>query len=365
MNQQGQVSEYKCRKCGAPDLRFDPESQNLKCQSCASEFSVEEYEQGLASQRSPATPDLVERVSAFTCSGCGATVTVAEDQIATNCPYCGSHYTVESRTTLAFTQPDGVIPFAWDKDKMKEVFGDWIRRGWFRPSRLKKMGKLAEAQGIYIPFWAYDADVYTHWTATSGDYYYTTETYTTRDANGHTVTRTRQVRHVRWYPSSGHHTELYRNVTVSGSRNLEQTWVDKLLPFPLDALKQYDRDYFAGWQAEDFAVPEEEAWDAARGKVAEEEDRICRSQVPGDTYRDFHLTCSFFNVSYKRYCFPIWFACYRFRNRLFHVFINGFTGEIHGEKPISAWKVVLFVLAVGGVCALLYFLFKGMILSSH
>lgn len=359
MNQQAQVSRYQCKECGSPDLRFDSDSQKLKCQRCDSEFAVEEYEEGLSALRAPATPDVAERVSAFTCPGCGATVGVAKDRIATDCPYCGSHYTVESETTLTFMQPDGIIPFACSRDRMRDVFRGWIKRGWFRPSKLKKMGRLAEAQGIYVPFWAYDTDVFSRWTATSGDYYYVTQTYTTTDSQGHRVTRTRQVRRVRWYPSSGRHSGSYRNITVSGSANLEQRWVDKLLPFPLNGLKEYDRDYFAGWEAEDFTVPEEQAWEVAEGKARDEEDRICRSRVPGDTYRNFRMWCRFFNISYRRYCFPIWFASYRFRQRVFQVFVNGFTGEIHGEKPISVWKVLLFALGVVAVALLLYMFFKG------
>jgi DNA-directed RNA polymerase subunit RPC12/RpoP len=360
---QQQISRYHCKTCGSPDLRFDPDSQKLRCQRCDSEFSVEEYEERLATERTSATSDVTERVSGFTCPACGASVTVAKDRVATACPYCGSHYTVEAQTTLSLTQPDGVIPFACGREQMRDLFLGWVKRGWFRPSKLKKMGRMAEARGIYIPFWAYDTDVYSHWTATSGDYYYVTQTYATTDPHGRMVTRTRQVRRVRWYPSSGHHSGCYRNVTVSGSRNLEQRWVDKLLPFPLGALKDYDRDYFAGWEAEDFTVEEDDAWCSAQEKVTNEEDRICSSRVPGDTYRDFDMRCRFFNISYKRYCFPIWFATYRFRRRLFHVFVNGFTGEIHGEKPISIWKVLLLCLGVAALALLLYTLFKGRLFS--
>lgn len=358
MTQQNQVSRYQCKECGSPELRFDATSQRLKCQRCSSEFAVDEYDEGLSSQRSSATPDIAERVTGFTCPGCGATVTVSKREIATGCPYCGSHYTVESETTLSFTQPDGVLPFSCTREKMRELFRGWIKRGWFRPSGLKKLGRLAEAEGVYIPFWAYDTDVLSRWNATSGDYYYTTQTYTTRDSSGHTVTRTRQVRHVRWYPSSGQHSGWYFNVTVSGSTNLEQRWVDKLLPFPLDGLKEYDRDYFAGWSAEDFTVSEDAAWDVAQDKVSTEEERACRSQVPGDTYRNFRMRCRFFNIRYKRFCFPIWFASYKFRKRVFHVFVNGYTGEIHGEKPISIWKVLLFALGVSAVGLAVYFLLR-------
>ena len=81
--------------------------------------------------------------------------------------------------------------------EVQERFRRWIRKLWFRPSALKRL-KSAAATGVYLPAWTFDAAAECDWTADSGTYYYTTETY--RDSEG--KRRTRQVRHTRWRPAA-------------------------------------------------------------------------------------------------------------------------------------------------------------------
>jgi len=57
--------------------------------------------------------------------------------------------------------------------------------------------------GVYLPFWTYDTNTTSYYTGERGEYYYVTETYYERDAQGNQVARTRQVRHTRWYSASG------------------------------------------------------------------------------------------------------------------------------------------------------------------
>jgi hypothetical protein len=52
----------------------------------------------------------------------------------------------------------------------------------FAPSRLKSAALTDTVHGVYLPCWTFDAQGHADWTAESGYYYYTTETY--RDSNG-------------------------------------------------------------------------------------------------------------------------------------------------------------------------------------
>ena len=65
-----------------------------------------------------------------------------------------------------------------------------LSRSWLTRNRL---------DGVYLPFWTYDAHTTSHYTGQRGEYYYVTETYTDRDAQG----KTRLQRHDRFVGRDG------------------------------------------------------------------------------------------------------------------------------------------------------------------
>ena len=51
----------------------------------------------------------------------------------------------------------------------------WLGRLWFAPSDLKAYARADRAmQGIYIPYWTYDAETRTNYTGQRGTVYYET-----------------------------------------------------------------------------------------------------------------------------------------------------------------------------------------------
>jgi hypothetical protein len=55
---------------------------------------------------------------------------------------------------------------------------------------------------------------------------------------------------------------------------------------------------------------------------------------------------------------PVWVAAFQFLGRPHRFVVNGRTGEVHGERPWSAVKVTLAVLAALVGLALLAWLFS-------
>ena len=82
----------------------------------------------------------------------------------------------------------------------------------------------------------------------------------------------------------------------------------------------------------------------------------CGNDVPGDTYRGLQVSNAFYSESFKHALLPIWFLSYRFRKKLYRVLVNGQTGEVEGEAPLSVVKILLLIVliaAVGGIIFLL------------
>jgi hypothetical protein len=87
-------------------------------------------------------------------------------------------------------RPESLIPFKTEKAKANEAFEKWLGTLWFRPGDLKRMAKLQEMGGVYVPFWTFDSWVRSNWNADAGYHYYETEWYT--DANGKLLSLTIQ-----------------------------------------------------------------------------------------------------------------------------------------------------------------------------
>jgi CHASE2 domain-containing sensor protein len=43
---------------------------------------------------------------------------------------------------------------------------------------------------------------------------------------------------------------------------------------------------------------------------------------------------------------PVWISAVKFNNRLYQILVNGQTGEVIGERPVSKFKVALMWLLV-------------------
>jgi len=68
--------------------------------------------------------------------------------------------------------------------------------------------------------------------------------------------------------------------------------------------------------------------------------------VPGDTHRALRVHNTIRDVRWKHVLLPLWTVSYRHAGKVYTVLVNGQTGQVHGEAPLSWAKIVLFVLAV-------------------
>ncbi len=353
------VKQFKCQGCGA-FLEFDPRLQGLKCEYCGSVEAIEvEYkvaeEHDIFSVPKETGWDTV--MATVQCESCGATIS-REKELAGECAFCNSPYVKELPATADIIRPETLIPFRIGDNTAKQIFRKWVGKGFFRPSNLKKLSRLAMIKGVYTPFWTYDCHANSSWTAQSGYYYYVSETYSTPKGM-----RTRQVQKVRWTPSAGTRDDMYDDVLIVASKGLDYDLVNKIYPFHLEQLVPYTPEFLSGWLAEEYAIDVKSGWGYAMQKVRASERDKCARVVPGDTHRALSVHTTFSNVTYKHVLLPVWVAAYQYKNKTYHFLVNGQTGEIQGYAPISWLKVGAVVAVITGIAAgLVYYLWsQGMI----
>src|SRR5262249_30200992 len=72
---------------------------------------------------------------------------------------------------------------------------------------------------------------------------------------------------------------------------------------------------------------------------------ICRD-IGGDHQRIDWRQTHYVGVTFKHTLLPIWIANYRYRERLFRVLVNGWTGRVAADRLWSTWKIISLVLAI-------------------
>jgi len=351
------AQKFQCRNCGAA-LEFDPQVHGLKCDHCDSieVIAVQmapEVEHDIFS--APVNTGWDTEVRSIKCESCGASIS-SEQTIAGSCAFCDSPYIKEMTPDPDIIRPETVVPFKIDSRDARRRFRAWLGKGFFRPSNLKKIGRVDMLRGVYTPFWTYDCHAFSSWTAMSGYYYYVTETYTSYQG-GKAVTRTRQVRKTRWVPSSGSRDGYYDDVLVLASRGLNYELVNKIYPFHLENLEPYRPEFLSGFAAEEYAIDVRQGWGYGMQKVRRKERDMCSRAVPGDTHSNLNVNTTYQNVTYKHILLPVWVASYEYKGKRYHFLVNGQTGEVQGFAPISWAKVAGVVLAILGLVAGAVFFF--------
>jgi predicted RNA-binding Zn-ribbon protein involved in translation (DUF1610 family) len=335
-----------CSVCGAP-----VEAMDRFCPSCGAEQAAAAKLVGTA----PAPNQ-----KHFQCKNCGAEVALDSQQRSYVCPFCDSTYVVEFTPQQTGRQPpEFVIGFAITPDQALKYFRDWLgRNSWFRPSDLRLAQVAEKLRGVYIPFWSFSMLAESRWSASIGEHWTRTETYTTME-NGKMVTKTREVTETEWWDLNGGHHGYYSGYLVSGSRGLAQKEADRIGPFHLAALKRYAPYFLAGWLCEEYSVERQAAEQVSRQAFEETEQRNIADFLPGDTYRGLKAQTAFSQVASDLILLPIYLLSYRYRDKLYRFLLNGQTGKAEGEKPLSAWRIGLAVGIGLLVAAALYFLISS------
>lgn len=334
---------YLCSGCGA-NMEFDISSQKLKCPYCNSEMDIDdgkgevkEYDFEDVTDRE-ASSEWNDEVTVIKCDACGAETVVEKYQTALSCSFCGSSHVLGSKQSAGI-KPEGVIPFKIDNIAANGQLHKWIKRKWLAPNDLKKLFQSEKLKPVYVPYWTYDADTYNTWHAQGGKHYYVTVR-----RNGKNV----RERRTRWYPVSGHFHKFFDDVQVNASKNYDEYIIRDIEPYNTREVESYKPQYLSGYTAERYSKNVKvcflTAKDKIHGVLVDEVRQIVRRRY--DEVRSIEVYPDYRNVKYKHVLLPLWWARYEYKNKWYTYMINGQTGEVGGESPLSPIKITLLIILV-------------------
>ena len=345
------VKTFPCTGCGAK-LAFAPGTRTLRCEFCATENAIDEddrrveeldFEEYLRTLEGRAESVEEQQVR---CDKCGAAQNLEGNLFASHCSFCGAAIVAKGYANR-HVKPESLVPFQVDRPRAQEHFRRWVRGRWLAPTDLKRYAQSdAGLSGVYLPFWTYDCRTASDYQGERGDDYYTTETYTTRNASGQSVTQTRQVRHTRWTPVAGRVEAFHDDVLVMASHSLPATVSEATERWELSALVPFKPEFVSGFKAEAYQVGLADGFPIAKAEIDARVRSLVGKDIGGDHQRIHSVASRYSDVKFKHVLLPVWISAYRYRDKAYRFVINGQTGEVSGESPTSWWKVAFLVLAI-------------------
>ena len=199
-----------------------------------------------------------------------------------------------------------------------------------------------------MPYWTFDADTSTDYTAMGGIDYEVE--YTDEKGEKHTTIETR------WYPTSGHINYFFDDVLVRASHKLSTSLLQWVEPYNTKSVASYSPDYMSGFLSEIYTIDLNEAHNDAMDKMTRDIHNMAERDVlmRYDRARGVRLRTSYYDETYKHIFVPVYSTAYTYKNKHYNVLINGETGKIKGEYPKSPVKIAIIVVLILSVLLGIY-----------
>lgn len=211
------------------------------------------------------------------CKHCGAELTVDDSLRTTICVFCSSPSVVERPEAEAGPRPAFTVGFVQPEEDVRRHVARWLKsRSIFCPGDIRK-ANVEDLKGVYLPAYLYSAVSRTDYSAEIGEDYQETETYTTTNSKGETVTQTRVVTKTEWRSLHGTRVANITDVLVTASRGIANEELAGIRPYDWRALKRFSPAMVAGWLAENASIDPGECFRMAR----EEAEARAASALPG------------------------------------------------------------------------------------
>ncbi len=363
-----QITNYQCPACTAP-LNFSPETGRLECEYCGSSFDAAQIEAMYAPKEQQAAQAMAEaevraetqaaqaaeggwdvsgmsgwgeegaNMRAYSCPSCGAQLICDASTAATSCPYCSNPTVVPGQFAGAL-KPDFIIPFAVNKEQAVAALKQHYKGKPFLPSSFTAENHLQEIRGVYVPFWLFSGS------AEGSASYEATRSRTYRQGD-YRVTETSH------FMVGRGGSIAFEKVPVDASTKMPDAHMDSIEPFDYSALRPFSTAYLPGFLADRYDVTVENSAERADTRCAETMAAALHASAldvfpPYETCielgRDIQLQRG--RVQYA--LLPVWLLNTKWQGKDFLFAMNGQTGKLAGDLPVSRAK---FWGAFAAICA--------------
>ncbi|MCL2170432.1 MAG: hypothetical protein FWB74_10480, partial [Defluviitaleaceae bacterium] len=319
------LKEYKCLNCSGA-INFDTDLQELKCPFCDSTFEVAammEFAEDCANEPDEpiqwASHEDIEwdegeedSMSVYTCNSCGGEIIADASTAATSCPYCRNPVVMKGKLSGSL-KPDLIIPFQLDKAAAKKALAAHLADKKLLPKCFKSKKTLDDINGVYVPFWLFDADI------NANMRYRGTTVRIWADAR-FTYTETRHFSIIRQGDMA------FDAVPVDASTKIPSDLMESIEPFDTSLAQPFKTGFLAGYMADKFDYSSDECINRANERIRKSAEDTFRRTITGyqsvtPEYRGVYLKDS--TVKYA--LLPVWVITASWRDKQYLFAMNGQT----------------------------------------
>ena len=364
------VVNYQCPACTGP-LRFDSSSARLVCEYCDSAFEPSEIEATYAKKEEAAadakeshgaadwrwsmagsgwSEEEAARLRAYSCPSCGAEIVCDDTTAATACHYCGNPTVVPGQLS-GMLRPDYVIPFKLDKIAAVAALKGHYKGKLFLPKSFRQENHIAEIKGVYVPFWLYDAN-------TDADIEFDGTKVHSHRSGDEEITITEHYCVLRRGGAD------FERIPVDGSTKMPDAHMDAIEPFNYAELRPFSTAYLPGFLADKYDVDAQVCGERANTRIKASTEELFRATAVGYTTLAIKRSHVGIHGQAVRYALlPVWMLSTRWKDKSFLFAMNGQTGKLIGDLPVSRgrfWTAYAAItLVIGIVLSLIVFLWEA------
>lgn len=237
-----------------------------------------------------------------------------------------------------------MIPFIKTKEDAKKAFQKLcfhkplLPRDFYAPDRLEKI------TGVYVPFWLFDC--------------HTSGTITASATRVHSWTD-RKYRYTKtdYYRVERAGVLNFGKVPADGSAKMDNALMDSIEPYDMSKMVDYTPAYLAGFLAERYDEDNHAVYPRVKTRVEDSLENALRETIQGYSgvmvqQRNFHIQ----DTAHQNVLFPVWMLMSKYKGKDYLFAMNGQTGKIVGDLPISIGRAAAWFAGIMAGAALLLFL---------
>ncbi len=333
---------YQCPNCNAA-LEYDNSLGKFRCFYCDGVFeerdiknlfrdneqmALDENEAKLSAEQTQ-DEEFAQQSALYSCPNCGAGVICDSLTASTRCHFCHTPVILSGRLSGDF-KPDVIIPFSTTREQAESGFNKYIKGKFLLPKGFKENAKINSVLALYVPYWLksgiFDAEM---------------------TAEGKKVTSwssgsTRYVKTKVYNVERGMDLTFIR-VPCDGSRRIDDSLMESIEPFNYSGLKPFSMSYLSGCAAEKYDVPKQEAAQRIDERVRQASEQLLRECAKEyGSLENVRIRVAPRRQTYVYALLPVWFLNYTYNGKDYAFAMNGQTGTMFGQLPVSGLKKFLF-----------------------
>lgn len=274
---------------------------------------------------------------AYSCPSCSAELICDDTTAATSCPYCGNPTVIPAQFE-GTKRPDYVIPFKLTKEDAIAALKRHCKKKPLLPKSFTSNHHIQEIKGVYVPFWLFDgkADADVSFAATRS----------TSHMHGDDEIITTHHYHVRRAGSVE-----YVNVPADGASKMPNDYMDAIEPYDYHELKPFAMAYLPGYMADRYDLAADQVYERVvqRMEYSAElamQDTVIGYETCAPTSRKTKVKQG--EVSYA--LLPVWMLNTKYKGKDYLFAMNGQTGKIVGELPMSWGRFWAWFAGIAAGC---------------